>query len=82
LHASSSAINHALIRTNTVTIDLMQSHHDHPTSGNLWHVSSVRGEHLGDLGRWIVGPSTKSLTAGIGRGVLEAGGVLLEWIAV
>jgi hypothetical protein len=82
LGSSTSAINHTAVRTGSVTVDLVESHHDHATGGDLRHVTAVGSHHCWDLGGWVVGSSTKSLSAGVGGLVLEASGVLLIWVSL
>ena len=81
LGSGTGAIDHAAVWAGTITVDLVESHHDHTTLGDLWHVSTVGSEHLRNLSSWVVVTTTKGLSAGIGSGVLESGGILLEWVS-
>lgn len=82
LSTSAGGIDHALVRSSAVPVNLMKSHHDHTTRRNLGHLSSVGSEHLRDLGGWVVGTASEGLAALICCLVLESCGVLLEWVAV
>jgi hypothetical protein len=82
LGSGTCAIDHTAVRTGTITVDLMKSHHDHSALRDLRHVSTVRSEHLRNLSGWVIGSAPQSLSASIGCGVLEPGGVLLIWVTL
>ena len=60
----------------------MKSHHKHATGADLRESATVELHDLRSAGRNVVGTSTDSLTAGVGGLTTEAGGVLLEGVAV
>jgi hypothetical protein len=82
LGTGTSGINHTAVGTGTVTVDLVKSHHDHSTLRDLRHAAAVGSEHLRNLGSRVVGSATKGLSASIGSGVLESGGILLIWVSL
>jgi hypothetical protein len=80
--ASSCGVDHALVRTSTVGVDLVNSHHDLTTGCDLRKNAAVELHDLSSAGLDGVVTSTKSLTAS-GCGIAtEASRVLLEGVAV
>jgi hypothetical protein len=80
--ASSCGVDHALVRTSTVGVDLVNSHHDLTTGCDLRKNAAVELHDLSSAGLDGVVTSTKSLTAS-GCGIAtEASRVLLERVAV
>jgi len=59
----SSGIDHALVWTSAVTVNLVKSHRDHSTGGDLWQCAAVRSNHSWDSSGNIVGSTSESLTA-------------------
>jgi hypothetical protein len=80
--ASSCGVDHALVRTSTVGVDLVDGHHDLTTGCDLRKNAAVELHDLSSAGLDGVVTSTKSLTAS-GCGIAsEASRVLLEGVAV
>lgn len=78
---SSGCIDHALVGTRSITVDLMNSHHDLSTSGDLRESATVELHDLGGTRLNVVVASTKSLTTRGSSIATEASGVLLERVA-
>ena len=80
---SASGVHDAGVWAGTVTVDLVKGHHDHTTLGDLGHGVAVVGHDGLDTGVDVaVVTRSKSLTAGGLVVTSEAGGVLLERVAV
>jgi hypothetical protein len=81
VRASACGIDHALVRTSTIGVDLVDGHHDLATSGDLRKGSTAHGHHRSSSGSDVVVTSTKSLSTSGGGIATEPGGVLLEGVA-
>jgi hypothetical protein len=74
-------IDHAGVRTSTVTVDLVKSHHDLTALGDLGKGRAVLGHDCCGAGLDVVVASAEGLTAGSSGITLEASGILLERVA-
>jgi hypothetical protein len=75
-------IDHALVRTCTVRVDLVDGHHESAASSDLREGLAVELHNLSGSGLDVVVTATESLTADSCGITTEAGGVLLEGVAV
>jgi hypothetical protein len=77
-----SGVDHALVRTSTVGVDLVNGHHERTASGDLRKSGAVELHDLSGTGLDVVVTSTEGLTANSCGITTEASGVLLEGVAV
>jgi len=78
--ASAVGVDLAAVWAGTITVDLMESHHDGATLGDLWEGVAIVGHDSLGPGLNIILAATEGLTASSGVVTLEASGILLEWV--
>lgn len=79
--SSTVGVDHALVRTRTVTVDLVNGHLDLAAGCDLRkHVTGLSHDGLG-AGLEVVGASAEGLANSVCGITLEAGAVLLEGVA-
>jgi len=77
---SSIGVDLAAVWAGTITVDLVEGHHDGATWGHLWEGVAVHGHDGLGAGLDIILAATESLTTGSRVVTLEASGILLEWV--
>jgi len=78
--ASAVGVDLAAVWAGTVTVDLMESHHDGAALGDLWEGGAIVVHDGLGTGLNIILATTEGLSTSCGIVTLEASGILLEWV--